>query len=234
VNHRPLLRGVVLAVCLLTTLPLFSQTIPVTETMWRLTAQEDTDGDQKITIHDRVTPFVLRDQRGVDIGTLTNFYEMSLLLQDLKLAADSHTNQITMDHLQLDESPVERTHRFIRDKFWNALTRRIDADNIDTVMRDSKADAKLEYLYVPAADPVAVKYFQAVEKASATRHHSPPLKIVMLPSPDHYTGDYVRNLDGEHGLLSLKLELDSAGNPVAGVPYVVPGGRFNELYGWDS
>src|SRR5690606_22506379 len=33
---------------------------------------------------------------------------------------------------------------------------------------------------------------------------------------------------------SLKLELDAQGRPVRGVPYVVPGGRFNELYYWDS
>ena len=32
-----------------------------------------------------------------------------------------------MDNLQLDESAVDRTHRFIKEYFWNALTRRIDA-----------------------------------------------------------------------------------------------------------
>ena len=34
--------------------------------------------------------------------------------------------------------------------------------------------------------------------------------------------------------MSLKLELNAQGEPVCGVPYVVPGGRFNELYCWDS
>ena len=35
-----------------------------------------------------------------------------------------------------------------------------------------------------------------------------------------------------HGALSLAL--DEKGGAVRGVPYVVPGGRFNEMYGWDS
>ena len=102
------------------------------------------------------------------------------------------------------------------------------------MVRDSKVTAKYDYLYVPASDPVAVKYFQDIEKADVGGHRSPPLKVVVLPAPDKFTGDYVRNLDGEHGLLSLKLELDAQGKPTGGVPYVVPGGRFNELYCWDS
>jgi alpha,alpha-trehalase len=55
----------------------------------------------------------------------------------------------------------------------------------------------------------------------------------MLPSPDKITGEFVRDLDGEHGLLSLALETNADGK-TSGVPYVVPGGRFNELYCWDS
>lgn len=35
-----------------------------------------------------------------------------------------------------------------------------------------------------------------------------------------------------HGALSLALE--EKGGSLAGVPFVVPGGRFNEMYGWDS
>ena len=219
--------------CLLTTAPAFAQTVPVSDNLGRLVAQEDTDGDQKITIHDRVTPFIIRDQRGA-ARTLTNFYQMSVLLQELKLADDQHLKETTMDHLQLDESAVDRTHRFICENFWNALTRRIDAAHLDQVVRDSKTDAKKDYLYVPAGDPVAVKYFKDLEKTDLGHHRTPPLKVVVLPPPDQITGEFIRNLDGEHGLLSLKLELDAQGNPIGGVPYVVPGGRFNELYCWDA
>src|SRR5699024_2324808 len=49
---------------------------------------------------------------------------------------------------------------------------------------------------------------------------------------------WVQSLDADvehgsrHGLLALALK----GEPpdLKAVPYVVPGGRFNELYGWDS
>ncbi|HVU07185.1 MAG TPA: trehalase family glycosidase [Verrucomicrobiae bacterium] len=219
---------------LLATSAAFSQTVPVAENLQRLIAQEDTDDDQKITIHDRVTPFVIHDENGAAARTLTNFYQMSVLLQELKSADDQHTKEIAMDNLQLDESIVERTHRFIREHFWTALTRRIDANNLDHVVRDSKTAAKYDYIYVPAADAAAVKYFQSVEKSEVGQNRAPAIKVVPLPVPDKITGAFVRNLDGAHGILSLKLELDAHGHPVSGVPYVVPGGRFNELYCWDS
>jgi alpha,alpha-trehalase len=139
-----------------------------------------------------------------------------------------------MDNLQLEETAVERTGRFIREYFWNALTRRLDAGHLDQVIRDPKVRAKYDYLYVPATDLVAVKYFKALEDSNLGRHRSPPLKVVPLPPPEKLTGAFVRNLDGAHGLLSLKMELNANGEPVCGVPYVVPGGRFNELYAWDS
>ena len=69
-----------LAACILGVSAAFSQTVPVADNLWRLVAQEDTDGDQKITIDDRVTPFVIHDQNGAMVRTLTNFYEMSVLL----------------------------------------------------------------------------------------------------------------------------------------------------------
>jgi alpha,alpha-trehalase len=139
-----------------------------------------------------------------------------------------------MDNLQLEETAVDRTHRFIKEYFWNALTRRIDAQHLDQVVSDSKIRAKYDYLYVPGADAAALKYFRAIENSKLGQHRTPALKVVALPPPDKITGSFARNLDGAHGLLSLKMELNAAGEPVCGVPYVVPGGRFNELYCWDS
>ena len=219
---------------LLTASSVLAQTIPVADNLWRLVAQEDTDGDQKITLHDHTTPFVIRNTDGTATRTLTDFYQMSVLLQALKQADDQHQKEIGMDNLQLDESALDRTHRFIKEYFWNALTRRIDAQHLDQVVRDSKVTSKYDYLYVPAADPVAVKYFQSIENSHLGQHRSPALKVVVLPPPEKFTGDFVRTLDGAHGLLSLKLEVNAQGDPVCGVPYVVPGGRFNELYCWDS
>src|SRR6185503_18131682 len=122
----------------------------------------------------------------------------------------------------------------IREMYWDALTRRVDAEHIDEVVHDPKAQSNYDYIYVPAADAMAVKYFKTLEQTAAERHREPALKVVLLPQPEKITGEFVRNLDGAHGILSLKLELDAKGDPVRGVPYVVPGGRFNELYYWDS
>src|SRR5208282_419619 len=210
------------AACLLAAIAAFSQTVPVADNLWRLVAQEDTDGDQKITVHDHTTPFVIHDQNGAAVRTLTNFYQMSVLLQELKRADDQHTKETSMDNLQLDESPVDRTHRFIKEYFWNALTRRIDAAHLDQVVGDSKAAGKYDCLYVPAADEVAVKYFTSVGNSNLAKNRSPELKVVLLPSPDKFTGEFVRNLDGAHGLLSLAIETNADGK-ISGAPYVVPG-----------
>jgi len=214
--------------------PGYSQTIPVSDNLWRLVAEEDTDGDKRITVHDHLKPFKIKDEQGTVIRTLTNVYQLSVLLQGLKLADDRHLPSISMDHLTIEESALDRTHRFIKDYFWDSLTRRIDGDNLDKVLQDSKAAGKYDYIYVPLGDPASAKYFQAIEQSRAGQNRFPALKVVVLPPPEQITGDFVRNLDGAHGLLSLKMELDAQDKPVRGVPYVVPGGRFNELYGWDS
>src|SRR5882724_419453 len=136
------------AACMLGAASVFSQTVPVADNLWRLAAQEDTDGDKKITIHDHVTPFEIRGQDGAPVRTLADFYQMSVLLQELKRADDAHTQETSMDHLQLDESPVDRTRRFIKENFWNTLTRRIDAAHLDQVISDPKAAGKYDCLYV--------------------------------------------------------------------------------------
>jgi alpha,alpha-trehalase len=211
-----------------------AQTIPVSENLWRLVKQEDTDGDRRITIHDRVTPFEIHDTNGAVTRTLTNVYPISVLLQELKRNEDEHHTAVNADALELDESAVYRIHRLIRTRYWDALTRRVDAEHVDEVVPDSKTASKYDYIYVPGSDAAAVKYFKSLEQSAAERKREPALKVVVLPSPEKMTGEFVRNLDGAHGILSLKLELDAQGTPVRGVPYVVPGGRFNELYYWDS
>ncbi len=222
-----------LAGCVLGVEGTFGQTIPVSRTLWRLEAQEDTDRDQKITIHDRITPFEIRDASGTEVRTLTNVYRLSVLVQELKRAENGQHDVIPLDQLQLDESPVNRTHRLIKTYYWNALTRRIDAAHIDQVVHDSKVATKVDFLYVPGSDGAARRYFESVAQAAAKDHRWPELRVVAVPLPDKTSGAFVRHLDGSHGLLSLALETSADGR-IAGVPYVVPGGRFNELYGWDS
>ena len=72
--------GGTMALCLIASVAAFSQSVPVSENLWRLVAQEDTDGDQKITILDRTTQFLVRDQNNAIAKTPTNFYQMSVLM----------------------------------------------------------------------------------------------------------------------------------------------------------
>ncbi len=224
---------IALCLLLLAGVTAFSQTIPVTDNLWRLVAQEDTDSDHKITIHDHATPFEIRDETGAGVRSVTNVYQLSVLLQDLKQADDRHTPEISLNQLRLNEDIVDRTHRLIKTAYWDALTRRIDADHVDQMVHDPKVVSKGDFIYVPGADKAAVDYFEGVEKTAAAQNDSTVPKVVLLPSPDKITGAFVRNLDGSHGILSLALETNADGK-ITGVPYVVPGGRFNELYCWDS
>ena len=214
-------------------MPVFSQTIDVPDNLDRLIAQEDTDGDKKITVHDHLTPFEIRGTNGLYVKEIQGVYPLSVLLQELKRASDVYRFQISLADIDLTEPVTDRTLRLIKDHYWNALTRRIDAAHVNNVVHDPKVVSRDDYLYIPASDTDAVAYFESVGKIEAKTNRWPPLKIVQLPSPENITGDFVRNLDGEHGLLSLAL-MTNADGTIAGEPYVVPGGRFNELYYWDS
>jgi alpha,alpha-trehalase len=87
-------------------------------------------------------------------------------------------------------------------------------------------------VYVPFHDSFALDYYQNVAK------RNPALQVDVIRLPEHITPEYVKSLNHVPGLLSLALrrEIDSRTGQeiVKGTPFVVPGGRFNEMYGWDS
>lgn len=60
----------------------------------------------------------------------------------------------------------------------------------------------------------------------------------MVKLPPVITPEYVKSIDFHPGILSLGLRMytDSVSGEqtLRGTPFVVPGGRFNEMYGWDS
>ena len=68
------------------------QNVPVSENLWRLEAQEDTDGDRRITVRDKVTPFEVRGPFGI-AETVTDMHQLSILLQELKRAQDQHHHE---------------------------------------------------------------------------------------------------------------------------------------------
>jgi len=79
-------------------------------------------------------------------------------------------------------------------------------------------------MYVPYNYPTAFSYFKELELSINN------FEVIKLP--EIITPDYVLSINDKPGILSLKLE-EKKGK-INGVPFVVPGGRFNEMYGWDS
>ncbi|HWP82741.1 MAG TPA: trehalase family glycosidase [Bacteroidota bacterium] len=198
-----------------------------------LVAEEDTDNDKKITIDDPHIPQTNRGDkrfwitsRGGTRYEVTGVYSLSNLLQELTLAKESGRTEFRAE--RIFEPPVDRFSRMIREHYWDGLTRRIDEEHLPPILADDKARTTdgNSYLYIPSADTFALNYFSSVAK------ERPELRLNVVQLPEHITPEYVRHLDGRHGLLPLALR--KRGSRVEGVPFVVPGGRFNEMYGWDS
>ena len=195
--------------------------LPIDATMQELLAGYDTDGDKRITKDDAP---VNKDYRMVSTDghtvILRNTYYISNLLQELAIAKDGTAPTLHISLCQIQEPPAERISRRIRTQFWDDLTRTIDEEGINRIAGDEKMHDNVQRIYVPYNDSVGIAYFKDVQ----TR--MPKLDLVVLPKD--ITGDYVKSINDKPGILSLKIENGK------GVPFVVPGGRFNEMYGWDS
>jgi alpha,alpha-trehalase len=156
------------------------------------------------------------------------------LLQELTLAKDYGRKHIILDEARLQENPMDRLHRLIKTQFWTSLTRRIDGTNIAQVGRDSKdrtANPRPR-IYIPKGAPLQYDYYTKIAK----KHPEMNLDVQWLQEPCDDPA-YVRDLNDAPGLLALEMEeyTNDKGEPdFRGLPFVVPGGRFNELYGWDS
>lgn len=186
-------------------------------TLQALLAQEDTDGSKTITIEDKGPKhFVVR---GTDGSTLDvkGTYHLANLLQELWLSTDG-----TIDSDRVTMKPLARIDHLIRHHYWQVLTRRIDEAGLLKTLADEKRESSRKYLYVPEADPDALAYYRRI-----TAGHD---DIDVVPLPAMRSAQYLESIEDRPGLLALKV--DAATEQPA--PYVVPGGRFNEMYGWDS
>ncbi|KAJ5116791.1 glycoside hydrolase family 37 protein [Penicillium angulare] len=225
--------------------------VPVQETLQRLLSQEDTDNDFKITVDDK-------GPKNLAIGSVGSnghrryevrgTYPLSILLQELSLLqppidvvstpGDNRLERNAITRLTdrvLNENPVKRLSRLIRTSFWDNLTRRIDTSNVARVAKDPKdwTPNPQGRLYVPHGALDQFEYYKrfAEENSSALN-----LDVILLP--EDITPEYVRDLNDAPGILALDVDwyFDQATQKeeLRGVPFVVPGARFNELYGWDS
>ncbi len=158
---------------------------------------------------------------------------LSNLLQELTLAKDHGRKQIILDEARLSENPVDRLARYIKDAFWNNLTRRIDGGNIAVVAKDPKdwtSDPRPR-IYIPHGAPEQYEYYTKIAK------DYPEMRLDVQWLSPNVTPEYVRDLNVAPGLLAVAMDevIDEHGErTLRGKPFVVPGGRFNELYGWDS
>ena len=202
-------------------------TVEIENNLRQLLKNEDTDNDKNITIEDKGPKrFLLEDVKGKTFEVCGTFH-LSVLLQELYLAKESGKSKITLTDKQIFTKPIDRISSLIKNYFWDGLTRRIDEANLENALKDSKTSADKNYIYIPFKDEQAFDYFKNIE----SRRKEFNLSVVRLPAK--LTDDYLKSLNKKPGLLVLAMRKDKNGK-LKGLPFVVPGGRFNEMYGWDS
>ena len=208
----------------------------VRPTLDSLIAKEDTDHDKRITIDDPHIPGTDKGNRRFWMDALDGkkyevdeTYYLANLLEDLKLAEDEGRDTLTLTTSDIFEPPVERIANSIKNLYWAGLTRRIDEGGIEKIFKDEKVKTidGFNYVYVPHGDFTGYDYFSEI----AIKQPDFKMKVVMLP--EKVTPKYVESLNDRPGILSLKLHREPGGK-IEAAPFVVPGGRFNEMYGWDS
>ncbi|KAL3230627.1 Cytosolic neutral trehalase [Nakaseomyces bracarensis] len=210
----------------------------VDRTLAELLKNEDTDENFQITVEDngpKVITLGTANSGGYNHINIRGTYMLSNLLQELTIAKNLGYRQLYLPESRLNENPVIRLKRTIETFFWDSLTRKIDLHTIGQIAADSKIntpEAMNPRVYVPYNCPEQYEYFIQASQMN------PSVKLEVEYLPKDITPEFVQTLNNIPGLLALAMEEHV--NPASGevtlssFPYVVPGGRFNELYGWDS
>jgi alpha,alpha-trehalase len=197
----------------------------IDQTIQQLLTQEDTDGDKKITKDDNGPKrFTLVDEKTKVKYVIEGTYHLSNLLQELAQLQENNVEIGEIDLNYIQENPVDRISRKIKDSYWDSLTRTIDKKGLSQILEDEKTSNDIPTIYVAATDIQGVNYFKAIEKELQN------FKLAILP--ENYSQEYVGTLNANPGILALGLQEEKG--DLQGVPFIVPGGRFNEMYGWDS
>jgi alpha,alpha-trehalase len=224
----------------------------VTETLEALLEQEDTDGDIKITILDngpkvcRITLMgrtiynVLILLKVISLGTATSdcvkkrelrgTYQLANLLEKLYLI----NGKRGLDFIyfsEVAENPVDRIDRKIRNQYWTNLTRQLDESMIEIAAPDPKDwnENPRPRIYVPFGEERQHNYYSQIAR---DRPHL-NLDVQYLPQGE-ITPEFVHNVRDRPGLLALEMDYTGGPSAMRGLEFIVPGGRFNECYYWDS
>ncbi|KAL8943442.1 MAG: hypothetical protein Q9216_001080 [Gyalolechia sp. 2 TL-2023] len=209
--------------------------VNVNEAMKDLLHYEDTDKDGLITIDDQ-------GPKNFALGQYSNLkssfdvhgvYQLSCLLQELFLAQQRGLATVTIGRSQLEENPMHRLTRLIKTSWWDNLTRRIDAEGVEVAAPDPKMKSSLR-IYIPPGVPEQFDYYTSVAKERPEMH----LDVQWLPQGE-ITADFIKSVNHEPGILALEMErIQLEGQPgtkqLKGLPFIVPGDQFNELYNWDA
>ncbi|KAH3669459.1 hypothetical protein OGAPHI_001580 [Ogataea philodendri] len=204
-------------------------------TLEELLENEDTDRNYQITIEDsgpKVLKLGTANSNGFRQYDIRGTYMLSNLLQELTIAKRMGRKQMILDEARLNENPVNRLKRLISKTFWKNLTRRLDEDTVIEMALDTKIDtpeAKMPRIYVPHNCQEHFAFYESLAKKCPEQN----LQVEYLP--EKIDADYIKSINHKPGLLALAARRKSNKyGDLEGFPYVVPGGRFNEQYGWDS
>ncbi len=87
---------------------------------------------------------------------------LSNLLQELALAHDNGRKRIVLDEARPERESVDRLSRMIKNSFWNALTRRIDAQGVRLAASDPKNRSRelRSRIYVPHTEDDQIEYYE--------------------------------------------------------------------------
>ena len=180
--------------------------------------------------------FLLRSQwyPGTEEVEVKGTYHLANLLQELFWAHEKGKEYMEVDLERIAEEPVDRLQRLIRTRWWDKLKRNIDSSGIDVAARDPKTREAAEShprIYVPRGLPLQYDYYSKLARETPDMK----LDVQWLPEND-ITANFIRSLNDKPGILALEMEAkySNGREELLGLPFVVPGGRFNELYYWDS
>jgi alpha,alpha-trehalase len=70
-----------------------------------------------------------------------------------------------IDLARIQEEPVDRISRKIREDYWDELTRTIDKKGLAQILQDEKTTSEVPTLYISAKDKLGITYFQDLEKS---------------------------------------------------------------------
>ncbi|KAF2107094.1 neutral trehalase [Lophiotrema nucula] len=211
--------------------------VEVDSTLHTLLHREDVDGDGQITIDDvghKIIYLRTSSSRGFRTSDVRGTYMLSNLLQELVVAKENELKSVSIPQEILEENPVHRLQRLIKDRFWANLERRLDEAAIGVAATDDKdyTEDPRPRIYVPQDVPEQYAYYKNV----AGRR--PELQLDVQLIPRDLNDDEYREIIKKPGILALDMEETTdpttGRTQLRGLPFIVPGGCFNELYNWDS